>query len=99
MPGPLLIPFVSASLTWVLREVVVKFVVFSAIFAVVAFFIPYVIKHVSPFANAGFIGNGLSLIDSGVWFFLRFFRIDYGLQIIVSAYVSRFLIRRIPFVG
>jgi hypothetical protein len=30
---------------------------------------------------------------------LRFFRLDFGVPLIISAYVSRFLIRRLPVIG
>jgi hypothetical protein len=38
-------------------------------------------------------------IPSGVGFFLDPFELEYGLGIIVSAYIARFVLRRIPFIG
>jgi hypothetical protein len=38
-------------------------------------------------------------IPSSVGFFLGPFAIEYGIGIIVSAYIARFLVRRIPVVG
>lgn len=40
-----------------------------------------------------------SQIGAYVWYFLDPFQIGTGLSIILSAYVLRFLIRRIPFIG
>jgi len=41
----------------------------------------------------------LSAIPSGVAYFGAAFRIGEGITIIVGAYLLRFLIRRIPFIG
>lgn len=38
-------------------------------------------------------------IDPGIMFFLEMLQLDYGMGIITSAYMLRFLIRRIPVIG
>lgn len=84
---------------WLLREVVVKFVVFSAVFALVAFLVPYAVSHLSGFIGTAGLTGAFASIPSGVWYFLDFFRLDYGLPLCISAIVSRFLIRRLPVIG
>jgi hypothetical protein len=47
-------------------------------------------------SNAGsFFGS----LPSGVIYFLNFFAIQEGMTMILAAYVLRFAIRRIPFIG
>lgn len=48
------------------------------------------------FANTG---NFLSGVPSHVWFFANAAAIPQGIGIVMSAYVIRFLIRRIPVIG
>ncbi len=47
-------------LTFLLREVIVKFVVFAAVFALVAFFVPYAVSLLTPhIGTAGLTGRFL----------------------------------------
>jgi hypothetical protein len=39
------------------------------------------------------------LIPSSVTFFLEPFQIEYGITILVSAYIARFIVRRLPVIG
>ena len=86
-------------ISWLLREVIVKFVVFAAVFAAVAFLVPYAITYLSSFIGTGSLTSAFSSLPAGVWYFLDLFRMDYGLPLCLSAYVSRFLIRRLPVIG
>lgn len=44
-------------------------------------------------------GGLFESIDSSVWYFMSMFQIPYGITVVLSAYVLRFLVRRIPFIG
>ncbi|WP_307941535.1 DUF2523 family protein [Pseudomonas mosselii] len=44
-------------------------------------------------------GGLFESIDPSVWYFMSIFQIPYGITVVLSAYVLRFLIRRIPFIG
>lgn len=96
MAMPLLL---APVLTWVFRDVVVKFVVFAAIFALVAFLVPKVIGYLGNFINPGGLNSAFGAVGPGVWFFLDFFQLGYGVPLLISAWVSRFLIRRLPVIG
>lgn len=85
--------------TWLLREVIIKFVVFAALFAVVAFLVPYAVGYLGNLVAPGSLTAAFSAIPAGVWYFLDLFRLDYGFPLAISAYVSRFLIRRLPVIG
>ncbi|MDR2092855.1 MAG: DUF2523 domain-containing protein [Azoarcus sp.] len=97
--GPILIPFLASAFSWLLREAILKFIVFTSVFALVSLFAPRAASLLGNFIAPGFLSNAFSGIDSGVWFVLRFFRLDFGVPLIISAYVSRFLIRRLPVIG
>jgi hypothetical protein len=84
---------------WILREVVVKFVVFAAVFGLVAFLVPYAVTYLGPFIGVGSLNSAFGAVSSAVWFFLDFFQLGYGVPVVISALVSRFLIRRLPVIG
>lgn len=91
----ILAPLVS----WIFRGVVVKFVILTGIFAVMAIVIPAAISLLAPHIGVTSLTNSFAGIDSGVWWFLDMFALDYGLPLLISAGVARFLIRRLPVIG
>lgn len=86
-------------LQFLFREVAVKFLVLTAVFAVMAVLVPKVIELATPHIGVTALNNAFGGLDGGVWFFLDFFALDYGLPLLLSAFVARFLIRRLPLVG
>lgn len=44
-------------------------------------------------------GSLFESIDPSVWYFMSVFQIPYGITVVLGAYILRFLIRRIPFIG
>lgn len=91
--------FLAPVVTWVFREVVIKFIVFAALFALVAFLVPKAVGYLGSFLGTGGLTSAFSGIPSGVWYFLDMMQIGYGLPLLIAAYVSRFLIRRLPVIG
>jgi len=96
MAMPLLL---APIVTWIFRDIVVKFIVFTAVFALVAFLVPKAVAYLGGFINPGGLTSAFSAVGSGVWFFLDFFQLGYGVPLLISAWVSRFLIRRLPVIG
>lgn len=84
---------------WIYREVVVKFVIFTAIFSVIAFLVPYVESLLSNFVSSSILNSAFSSIPPGIWWFLDLFQINFGLPLVIAAFVARFLIRRLPVIG
>lgn len=88
----------NAILGWLVRSVLVKFVVFFALFFVVEGF-------VSVLAGSGLLPSADGLraafagIPSGVWYFLDLFAVGAGIKMVLAAYLARFIIRRIPLIG
>lgn len=91
----LLAPVVS----FLLREIVIKFVVLAAIFLVVAELMPLVLEYLAPFILPASLTEVFQRIPPGVWFFWDAFRLDYGIPLMLSALIARFSIRRLPVVG
>ncbi|MFN7505494.1 MAG: DUF2523 family protein [Limnobacter sp.] len=88
-----------SALSWLVKGTVVKAVAASAIFGLVAVLVPFVTNLILPFISATFLNDAFANTDSGVWFFLDLFRLDFGLPLLISAAVTKFLIRRIPIIG
>lgn len=96
MPLPLLL---APVVTFLLRDVIVKFFVFTAVFALVAVLVPIAIGYLTPYLGTGGLTSAFTGLGSGVWFFVDFMNLGYGLPLLISAAIARFLIRRLPVIG
>jgi hypothetical protein len=85
--------------TWLIREIVIKFVVLTAIFLVAKVFSDVAIEYLQVWLDTSGIANALGSLPSAAWYFLNMFHVPTGMQLIFSAYVTRFLIRRLPVIG
>lgn len=83
-------------LAWVVRSVLVKFVLYFGLYFVTTEFIQ-IISSLLPNANS--LNGALSGIAANTSYFLDVFALQTGLSLIISAYVTRFIIRRIPIIG
>jgi len=96
--GPLLGSTIATFLGWVFRKVIVTFLVATAIYFMIDMLTPLVLRLASSYLNT----NPLTLLNGvpqSVWWFASAFKIDFGLKVMFTALATRFLIRRIPFVG
>ncbi|EBY0268210.1 DUF2523 domain-containing protein [Salmonella enterica] len=83
-------------LGFLLRSVIVKFTVFFALYFIVQEFAPLILDMVN--RQLPLLALISSIPDSLKYFFNVFKVID-GINIILSAFVTRFIIRRIPIIG
>lgn len=95
----LLSPLIAPVISFLFREVAVKFLVFTAVFALVAFLVPKAVGYLAPFIGTAALTSAFGGLGSGVWYFLDFFNLGFGVPLLISAYVARFLIRRLPVIG
>jgi hypothetical protein len=89
----------SAVLSWIFREAVIKFAVFSAMMVLVRFLVPMAIGWISPFLGLDSLYSAFSVFPPFAQYFLVLFGFNYGFPLLISAYVARFLIRRLPVIG
>lgn len=83
---------------FLIRSVLIKFVVFFALYFVVTGFVQ-VLSSSGLLPSVDSLNSGLSAMPPGVWYFLDLFGFSSGFAIVLSAIVARFIIRRIPFIG
>jgi hypothetical protein len=86
-------------ISWLLRTVVIKFVVLAGIVGAVSFLVPIAINYIGNFTSTTGLTAAFAALPDGVQFMALYFRIDYGLPLLISATVARFLIRRLPVIG
>jgi hypothetical protein len=86
----------GAMLGFLLRSVLVKFFAFFALFFITTEFIS-ILSSFLPDTNS--FSNALSGIPSGVWYFLDLFNVSSGIPLLLSAWATRFIIRRLPVIG
>ncbi len=84
---------------WLVREVVVKFLVIAAVYALLVLLIPMAIEQVTPYISTGNLTSLFAQVPDSIYFFFYFLRIDFGLPLCIAASIARFLIRRLPVIG
>jgi hypothetical protein len=91
--------FLSALYTvlgFIFRSLLVKFVAFFALFFITTEFVAVLVPMLP---GASKISSAFAAQAPGVWYFLDLFKIGFGVSAVLSAYVTRFVIRRIPVIG
>lgn len=84
----------------ILQDVLQFFV--DAVVAVADWLYQALLDLISTSFIVGLITNAGELfasIDPSVWYFMGIFQVPFGITVISSAYLLRFLVRRIPFIG
>ena len=83
-------------LGFLLRSVIIKFAVMFALFFVATSFIAYLGPKLP---GGAAISQAFAAIPSGVWWVLDLFQVPLGVKLVLTAYVTRFAIRRMPIIG
>jgi Protein of unknown function (DUF2523) len=86
----------NTALAWIFRSVLVKFILYFALFFVTSEFIGLVTNLIP---DGSSVNSTLAGIGASTWYFLDAFKVQTGLSLVVSAYATRFIIRRIPIIG
>lgn len=92
----ILLSALNSILAWVFRSLLVKFVLFFALYFITSEFVSFIAALLP---NASSINGTLSGIGAATWYFLDVFQLQAGLSAVVSAYATRFIIRRMPVIG
>lgn len=92
----ILLSALNTIMAFVLRQLVVKFVVLFALFFVIEAFVSALGDLIpDPSSLTGALGS----LSNGMWWFMDLFAFSQGASLVVTAAVYRFLIRRIPLIG
>lgn len=83
-------------LGFVVRSLLVKFVLFFAVWFVAVEFLPVLVSHLP--GSSVLLGAWASM-PPGVAYLLNLFQVPTGLSMALAALVTRFSIRRIPLIG
>lgn len=92
-------PLLAPAFGFLLREIIVKFMVLTAVFALLALFVPKAIELIAPYLSTANLSGAFAGLGPGVWFWLDAFQLPYGVPLLISAWIARFLIRRLPVIG
>ncbi|ENY6786999.1 DUF2523 family protein [Providencia rettgeri] len=95
--GKLLISLFSGSLSFIFKGMVAKFFLFSALFYISTEFIPVVIEWFLPKSTN--LADLFSALPDAIWYFLNLLQFPLGVPLVISAMVTRFIIRRLPIIG
>lgn len=94
--------FISALMflmKWVFTKAVIAFVVLTVLFVLVENFSGELFSLIGDSLSGSSLSGAFSNMASGVWYFLNFFQISIGVPMLISAFITRFLIRRLPVIG
>lgn len=91
----ILMSALNQALAFIFRGVVFKFGAFTILLAITTAAIS-ALTTLLPSASSLSV---FSQIPSGVWYFSNAFAISQGVTLTVGAYVTRFIIRRLPIIG
>jgi len=83
-------------LGWLVRSVLVKFVIFFALYFVTTQFVGVISSWMPTGASLTSAFGGIS---AATWYFLDLFALSVGLPAVISACLTRFIIRRLPVIG
>lgn len=101
MAAPLLVlwPIVAEALAFILRKVVVSFVIFAALETLLLYLMPKLLEMVAGYTGTSELTSMWSYLPDAAFWWLRVGGLDTGLPTVISAVVTRFLIRRLPVIG
>lgn len=86
-------------MSWLFQHVVIKFAVFAACIALLAVVMPLAAAKLAPYVATSSFTSAFSGLSAGMWYWIDLFQIGTGVPMILSAYVARFVIRRLPVIG
>jgi len=92
-------PLIWSVITFILQEIVLKFVVLAALFFLIVTLTPLVVTALGSMVTPAGLSSAFGGIPAGVWFWLDFAALDVGIPLLISAHVTRFIIRRVPVIG
>lgn len=84
---------------WLLKGAQLKFVLFTFIALLFTFVMSFVVPNLAGFVSPSGLSAAFSSVSPSVWYFINLMNLVGGVSFIISAFVARFIIRRLPFIG
>lgn len=91
-----LIPAFNSVLSFLLRGVVLKFVLMFVLFYGVSEMLPALIGLLP---GVGGIKALFIALPDGMWWWIKILQVEFGVGVLLSAIATRFIIRRLPVIG
>lgn len=85
-------------LSWIFRSVLIKFVLYFALFFFVSEAVQW-LQSSNLLPSVSTLNGAFGGIGGDVWYFLDLCSFSYGVQVTLAAFAARFIIRRIPLIG
>ncbi len=82
-----------------LKTGVVKWAAMFGAYFVVVGLVEVLLELAVPEGGTGALSAAFNALPEGVWYWLNMTELSYGLPLIIGAYTTRFIIRRLPVVG
>lgn len=106
MPLPLLLiplaPIIGEAIVivfgWIFRKAILIFIIGTSIYFLIDFLTPLLTRLLGDYLGINPM-NLLNSVPADIWYFASMLKIDFGVKVIFAALATRFLIRRIPFIG
>lgn len=90
---------IKSALMWLIGGAQIKFILATIIFGIFSFLTVQVTDQLAPYVNTTSLSNAFNALPPSVWYFADAINIAGGATIILGAYIARFIVRRIPFIG
>ena len=81
---------------WFVKSATVKFFLYFGLFFLTTEFIQIIVPLLP---GASDLASAFSSQAPGVWYVLDIFQVPLGVSLCLSAFVTRFIIRRLPVIG
>lgn len=81
---------------WFLTGPVLTAVATGLLYAVLVVLMPFVWSYVAPFVGVTNLNGLFAAVPDSIYWGFYAFKVDVGMPLIISAYIARFLVRRLP---
>lgn len=89
---------ISAALTWIFQTIILKFVAFTVLYVIVSSFVSYLLGKLSAYGPTDML-NAMNSFTPAMWYFFDITMFTQFFPAMISAYILRFSIRRLPVIG
>ncbi|MBD1226407.1 DUF2523 family protein [Xenorhabdus griffiniae] len=91
-----LLSALNTVLAYLFRAAVLKFIIFFSLYFIVQEFMTVIVELLPKSSNLQAL---FDLLPDSVWYFINLFQGVMGINLLIDAWFTRFIIRRLPFIG